>query len=69
MSADHDPLCPCFAHPDWLPEYNCRCELITQVGERIAQAIEAATELHYAPSAVKRAARIARNGGADERAL
>lgn len=55
----HDELCPCFSHPDWLPETNCRCDLIAAVGERIAQDIE--TWAHDP----EEAAQIARNGGRD----
>lgn len=70
---DHDPLCPCFVHPDWLPKANCRCDLIAQVGERIAQAIEArgtnmpkGARTHDYYVGLHEAALIARDGGSDE---
>ena len=76
---EHDPLCPLARHRlrgDW-----CRCDLIADVGERIAAAIEAhadavaevqASGLGAGPqeddyySACYEAARIARNGGRDD---
>lgn len=63
---NHDPLCSAALHP--LTYTHCDCDLIEQVGERIAQAIEAGIKEakfanKYTIFAKQDDARIARRNG------